>query len=33
MFVEAAVVILSGYALMIARREKRPGIHEAMAVS
>jgi hypothetical protein len=30
MFVEAAVVVLSAYALALARRERRPGIHESV---
>jgi hypothetical protein len=33
MFVEAGVILLSGYALWLARRERRPGIHEAMPVA
>jgi hypothetical protein len=31
MFVEGAVVVLSGYALALARRERRPGIHASVA--
>jgi hypothetical protein len=32
MFVEVGVILLSGYALWLARRERRPGIHETMPV-
>ena len=31
MFVEGAVIVLSGYALALARRERRPGIHASVA--
>lgn len=32
MFVETGVILLSGYALALARRERRPGIHESVPV-
>jgi hypothetical protein len=32
MFVEAGVILLSGYALAIARRERHPGVHEALPI-
>jgi hypothetical protein len=32
-FVESAVILLSGYALAIARREHRPGVHEALPLA
>jgi hypothetical protein len=32
MFVETGVILLSGYALALARRERRPGIHESLPV-
>jgi hypothetical protein len=31
MFVEGAVIVLSAYALALARRERRPGIHASVA--
>jgi hypothetical protein len=31
MFVEGAVVILAGYALALARHERRPGVHASVA--
>jgi hypothetical protein len=31
MFVEAAVIVLAGYALALARRERRPGLHASVA--
>jgi hypothetical protein len=33
LFVEGAVVVLSAYALAIARREHRPGVHELLPIS
>lgn len=33
MFVEAGVILVSAYALSIARREQRPGVHHAVAVA
>jgi asparagine N-glycosylation enzyme membrane subunit Stt3 len=31
MFVEAAVIVLAGYAWSLARRERRPGVHASVA--
>jgi hypothetical protein len=31
MFVEAAVIVLAGYAWALARRERRPGVHASVA--
>jgi hypothetical protein len=31
MFVEGAVIVLAGYALSLARRERRPGVHRSIA--
>jgi hypothetical protein len=31
MFVEGAVILLAGYALVLARRERRPGVHASVA--
>jgi hypothetical protein len=31
MFVEGAVIVLAGYALSLARRERRPGVHQSVA--
>jgi hypothetical protein len=31
MFVEAAVIVLAGYALALGRRERRPGVHVSVA--
>ena len=33
MFVETGVVLLSAYALSLARREQRPGVHVAVPVT
>lgn len=33
MFVETGVILVSAYALTIARREQRPGVHQAVAVA
>jgi hypothetical protein len=33
MFVETGVILVSGYALWLARRERRPGVHESVPVT